>query len=138
MRVHPFSWVSAVMVLLVLSVGVNVLQARRIWSLIGRPAPESQLLGKRVGSIQGVSLDGQPTTVSLQGSLPTVLYHFSSTCAWCERNWQNLEAVAQAAAGRYQVIAVTTEKGVQSYVQQRGLTVWSSSSSTRTPQTHCS
>lgn len=123
MQLHAGKWISAVMAVLVVSVGVNVLQAQKIRALVGRTSVESTVVGKQVVSFRGVSPEGVPVAVALKGTLPTVLYHFSTACGWCARNWENLEAVADGAAGRYRVLAVTTEKGVQSYLQQRGISV---------------
>lgn len=123
MQMHTGRWISVVMVVLVASVGVNVLQAQKIRALVSRPSVASPVIGKQVLSLRGVSPHGAPIDIALKGALPTVLYHFSSSCGWCERNWRNIEAVAEAAAGRYRVVAVTTEKNVQSYLQQRGISL---------------
>lgn len=123
MQLHAGKWISAVMSVLVVSVGVNVLQAQKIRALVSRTPVVSNVIGKQVLSFRGVSLEGAPVDIALKGSLPTVLYHFSTSCAWCARNWENLEAVADGAAGRYRVLAVTTEKGVQSYLRQHGVSI---------------
>jgi len=123
MRVRPSILVPVVMVLLVVSVGVNVLQAQKILTLVNRSASPVSLVSKQLSAIDGKSVSGQSVSVQLKGSLPTVVYHFSTTCSWCERNWTNLEALARAAGGRYRVIVVTTEAGVRSYAEARGLDV---------------
>jgi hypothetical protein len=123
MRVRSSVLVSSVMVLLVVSVGVNVLQAQKILALVSRTATATSMAGKSVPSLRGKSLDGQEVEIQLKGSAPTILYHFSSTCPWCDRNWRNLETVVQAANGRYRVIAVTTEAGMKSYVEAKALNV---------------
>ncbi len=123
MQLHTRKWTSAVMLVLVVSVGVNVLQAQKIRALVGRPVVASTVIGKQVLSIRGVSPEGAPIDISLKSALPTVLYHFSSSCGWCERNWRNIEALAEGAQGRYRVVALTTEKGIQSYLRKRGISV---------------
>jgi len=111
------------MALLLLSVGVNVLQAHKIRTLVLSNRPAVSLIGRAVPSISGATLDRQPVTIALQGRVPTVIYHFSSSCGWCDRNWANVEVVVAAARGRYRVIAVSTEQGLKAYVEQRGLSV---------------
>jgi len=115
--------VSVVMTLLVLSVGVNALQAQKIRALTITGRSAVSVVGRPVMSISGASLAGQPAMVTLQGRLPTVIYHFSSSCGWCDRNWDNLEAVAEAARGRYRVIAVSAEQGLKAYAEHRALSV---------------
>lgn len=117
------SGVSVVISLLVVSVGVNVLQAQKIRTLVGSGRPAVSVVGRSVQSINGASLDGQPVAVTLRGQRPTLIYHFSTSCGWCDRNWANLEAIATAAGGRYQVLAVSREQGVKRYVHQRALSV---------------
>ena len=117
------SGVSVVLVLLVLSVGVNVLQAQKIRTLVVSSRPAASVVGRSVASINGATLDGQSAAVVVRGALPTVVYYFSTSCGWCDRNWANLEAVADAARGRYRVVAVSSEQGLKSYVQQRALSV---------------
>jgi hypothetical protein len=53
----------AALLVLVGSVGVNVLQARRINELIN-PEPVKRLVGKRLTALQGLALGGTPTTIA--------------------------------------------------------------------------
>lgn len=123
MQLHAGKWLSTVMAVLVVSIGVNVLQAQKIRTLVSPPAVASTVIGKQVLALRGVSPTGEPVEVAIKGALPTVVYHFSTSCVWCARNWENLEAVAAGAAGRYRVLAVTSEKGVHAYLRQHGISV---------------
>ncbi len=123
MRIRPSIWMPVVMLLLIVSMGVNVLQAQKILALVNRSATPVSLVSKQLSAIGGKSISGQTVEVQLKGSVPTIVYHFSTACSWCERNWSNLEAVARAAEGRYKVVVVTTEAGVRSYAETRGLQV---------------
>lgn len=102
------------------SVGVNVLQAKRIRDLVN-PEPVKQRLGQRVDVLNGVGLDGTAATIEFS-SRPTVLYFFSSTCRWCEKNWQNVRSLQQAAGERYRFVGVATETNLRPFADAHGLT----------------
>jgi hypothetical protein len=116
-------WVTGVLLLLVLSTGVNVAQAQRIRTLVNQSGAQVRLVGTPVAAIEASSLDGKPMEIVLGRGLPTVLYYFSSTCGWCERNWANFEALAKAGGDRYRFVAVSAEKGLKPFVEKRGLRV---------------
>lgn len=103
------------MVLLVLSVGANVLQARKIFSLVDPSVPRHSRVGKTVAPIQLQSPDGSRHVVRFNTGVPTVVYFFSPTCGWCERNWDNVRALAAASDGRYRVIAVAGETNLTAF-----------------------
>ena len=120
-RLRPTIYVSSVTILLALSAGINVLQAQRIRSLNAANIPVSPAIGQAAPPIQGFALDGQPQDISLRAGVPTVVYFFSPTCSWCERNWANVEALRNQAAGRYRVIAVSKTRDLRAYVGAHGL-----------------
>lgn len=109
--------------LLVLSVGVNVLQARRIRAMVDAKSSAASAIGHRVLPLEGFSLDGAPLLRPVARDVPTVLYYFSPTCTWCDRNWANIQALDRGAQGRYRVLLVTRARGVRQYLAQRGLNV---------------
>jgi len=109
------------MVLLVCSVGANVLQARKIFALVDPSVPRHSRVGKSVAPIQVQSPDGSRHVVRFNVGVPTVVYFFSPTCAWCERNWDNVRALAAASAGRYRVIAVAAESRLSAFVDTHAL-----------------
>jgi peroxiredoxin len=80
-------------------------------------------VGLSAADLSGFSLEGVPRTVDLPTPLPVVVYFFSPSCAWCERNWANVEALSRAASHRYRVVAVSTERSLKAYVTERRLTV---------------
>lgn len=123
MRRWNGTWVTGVLLLLVLSTAVNVAQAQRIRTLVNQTGERSLLVGKRVRTAEASSLEGKRIELSFDRGVPTVFYYFSSTCGWCERNWANVEALSQAAGGRYRVVAASTEKGLRPYVDRKGLRV---------------
>lgn len=110
----------ATLLLLTCSVGINVLQARRINDLVN-PEPVMKRIGKVVAPIDGIGSTG-PTSVKFAGR-PTVLYFFSTSCKWCERNWPNVKALQAAAADRYRFVALAIENDLREYAASRQLFV---------------
>ena len=117
------TWMMGVLLLLGASTGVNVLQAQKIRTLVNQSGQRSLLVGKRVGNFEATTLDGERVKLSFANGLPTVFYYFSTSCGWCERNWANVEALSEAASGRFRIVALSTEKGLKGFVKQRGLRV---------------
>jgi len=111
------------LLLLLMSTAVNVLQAHRIRGLLASNKPGTSIIGKRATSISGRTLQGQPTVVALDERRPTLLYYFSSSCGWCERNWANVEALRVAANDRYRVVAISSERGLEGYANRHQLAV---------------
>lgn len=107
--------------LLMLSVGVNVLQARRIKTMIDAKAAVASSVGHQVVPLEGFSTDGVPVLRPVARDVPTVLYYFSPTCTWCDRNWDNIRALDRGTQGRYRVVLVTRARGVRQYLAERGL-----------------
>lgn len=121
MRRWNGTWVIGVLLLLVLSTGVNVAQAQRIRTLVSQTGARNLLIGKRVRIAAAASLDGRRAELRFDRGLPTVFYYFSSACGWCERNWANIAALSEAAGDRYRVVAVSAEKGLKPFVEKKGL-----------------
>lgn len=122
MQRNHIQTIAVAAVLLALSVTVNVMQAQHIRTLVA-VEPTDVLVGRDSGLIEGFTLDGTAVTLEPGRDAPTVLYYFRSSCAWCERNWDNVEALAQAAEGRYRVVAISAERDLKTMAAQRGLTV---------------
>ncbi len=100
--------------LLALSLVVNV--AVVWWAVKGRSAapPPDVTVGETLPSITGVSVDGKPMTVSYNGQpRPTVLYVFSPTCTWCERNLENIRTLSKSAGDKYQFVGVSLPAAVK-------------------------
>lgn len=106
--------------LLVVSVAVNVAQAHRLRAVIAPLAP-SALLGRTVRPILAADREGRPTTIRFDRNVPTVLYYFSPSCGWCERNWDNVREMANRADGRYRVVAIATETSLADFAVRREL-----------------
>ena len=109
--------------LLALSIGVNVLQANKIHNLVSPSGDKGSLVGTLAMPIEAHDVDGRAVRLTVGAGLPTVLYYFSPSCTWCERNWTNLEALTAGANGRYRVVAVTAARDVKAFVEERHLKV---------------
>jgi Redoxin len=99
-------------VLLIASVGINVLLAQKVRQLrnaILVLKSEGQLdVGSLVPAIKAKDVEGNPVTVSYsEGGLPTVVYVLSPQCGWCARNVENIKALAQGARGKYRFVALS-------------------------------
>ena len=113
------SWTS--FALLLMSVGLNTLQARRIRDLIEPQSKSSSRVGQMAGPLAGLTLEGQKRVVRFDDRQPTVLYFFSPTCRWCEENWDNVRTLAEASSARFRFLAVATESNLTEYVHRHRL-----------------
>ncbi len=69
--------------------------------------PDVQV-GATLDPLVGVSEDGRPMTVSYDGDArPVVLYVFSPTCVWCERNVENIGTLAKSASSGFRFVGVS-------------------------------
>jgi hypothetical protein len=112
---------AAIPVLLLISVGFNVLQAKRIEDLL-HASPMAGRVGAPAGAIVGTALNGAPVRIAVDAGQPTLVYYFKTTCGWCERNWHNVQALADAAQDGYRLVAVTSEPDVAAFARSRGFT----------------
>lgn len=106
-------------VALVASSMANVLLARRLTMIRG--ARDEMRIGAIVPAMKGTSIAGNEVLVSFSNSLPTVVYHFSPTCSWCERNWENVRALIQQTRGRYRVVGVSSANLTEAFLKERGI-----------------
>jgi len=109
----------ATIVLLLTSVTVNVVQAAKLRAAWG--PRQTSAVGQGVAPLSVVDAQGVPHTIRFDTGLPTVIYYFSSTCSWCERNWDNVRALADKSRGRYRVVAVSSESSLSSFVDSHSL-----------------
>src|SRR5262249_18829469 len=78
-------------------------------------------IGSKLPPAAVTSLDGRKGELAFSG-LPTILYYFSPTCAWCEKNLTNVQALAAATTGRYRFVGVSTAPDVSAYITRHHLT----------------
>ena len=67
-------------------------------------------VGDLVPVITGKSKDGQVRLDFRTRQQPVILYYYSPTCRWCDRNWSNVQALASQTAGRFRFVAVSSSE----------------------------
>lgn len=103
---------------LLCSVLLNVVQARQLETTRSHTA-RSVPAGTPMPALEGVDMAGKKIRVAYAGMLPTILYHFSPTCSWCERNRENLRSLIQETAGRYRVIGISAARPTAEFMRER-------------------
>jgi peroxiredoxin len=103
--------------LLVCSVGVNLLLARktkRLQSTLDTIESGKKILpGSGVPALQATSLSGTPVSLSYsESSSPTVIYVFSTSCGWCDRNLENIKFLATNRKDNYRFIGLSIDRDV--------------------------
>lgn len=108
--------------LLIASVVTNVALAQKVRA--GSVAKPSRLaVGQPMRPFIAKTVNGQPVEVNYGDGRPAILYYFSATCGWCERNWANVKAVAEHVSRRYRFIAVATSPEAGAILTKHGISV---------------
>ena len=53
------------------------------------------------------ALTGKDVVISFAGDIPSVLYVLSPVCIWCDRNYENIVALAEGASGRFRFVGIS-------------------------------
>lgn len=101
------------LLVLAASLGLNVYQYRTRVSY-ARPL-QPLVVGTVLPALEGKSPNGAPSRVSFQR--PTILYVFSPTCIWCEKNLRNVEHLRNVTHVTYDFVAVS----IQSFALKKWL-----------------
>ncbi len=107
-------WFLILAVLLVCSLAINLLLARRVASLktlVSLMSSEGQLSeGDKVPSIAARDPQGRTAVLDYGGTnLPTVLFVIAPTCGWCTKNIMNMRTLAEKAGDRYRFVGLSLE-----------------------------
>jgi peroxiredoxin len=107
-----------VLLLLALSLGTNVFLYRH--QVRAGRAIEPLRVGQQVPEFTATSFGGD--VVRVRFDRPVVLYVFSPSCIWCERNLENARRLAAHVAGKYEFIAVALDgKNLSEYLKRQQL-----------------
>lgn len=110
--------------LLAVSLALNVALGWSLWAL-RRSAAEASQSGPVGGALSIVSLwdlNGDQREVHFDSGKPTVIYVLSPTCRWCDRNMDNIKALANARSETFRFVGLSLdERGLREYVQRSGL-----------------
>jgi hypothetical protein len=125
-------YTSCLAILLLTAAAINVLLAREITGLTavirqlkleGRMAWQPHT-GQIVPPIEARRMDGTRIKLDsiIAGDKPTIVYVFSPSCKWCDRNLENIRAVAARMGEKFQLVGLSvTERNLQEYVARSGL-----------------
>jgi len=114
-KVRPEARLSGFLILatlLVCSLGINLLLARRVVSLktlVGTLKSEARLAeGDKVSAITARDPQGHIAVLDYGNTnVPTVLFVISPTCGWCTKNIMNMRALAEKAGDRYRFVGLS-------------------------------
>ena len=95
------------LVLLALSLATNVAVVGTVVLNQRAQGQPDVPVGAKLKPIAGTTADGRSTFVSYGEDRPTVLYVYSPTCAWCERNLAAISLLSKEAADRYRFVGVS-------------------------------
>jgi peroxiredoxin len=104
---------------LVCSIALNLYQTQKIHSLSASTGHSLQE-GSLVPVLAVKDFDGND--IRLQpGKLPLILYFFSESCSWCERNTAHINELELRSRNRYRVVGVSlSSDNVREYALRHG------------------
>ena len=122
-----WSHTSVLTILLVGSVGLNVLLARRVSNINALLQVKLRYPvlapGSQAPTFSAKDLNGKPVILNYgENGLPTVLYIFSPDCHYCAQNLENIRFLASNLGGKYRFVGVsmTTDK-LSEYLAQNSM-----------------
>lgn len=117
---RPIAW--GALVLLGASLGGN---AALLWRLghnrTDPVATERLTAGTRILPLKARALTGELVRLMPSRSKGMVLYFFSTSCGWCERNWPNVLALEEAIRDRYEFVAISNSIDAAEFASERAL-----------------
>lgn len=107
-------------VVIVISVTVNLLLATKLMRA-QQPVATGVAIGSAIESFEGESPEGHRVMVDFRQ--PTILYYFSPSCSWCERNWSNVRDFVTQTRGRYRFVGISTAAVPEDFLRARQLQI---------------
>ncbi len=111
------------LILLTGSLAANVFQAfHHKKALDSQPSSDSPTLtlGTKVPPLHIQTLDGRPETITY--TTPIVMYVFTPSCPWCQRNLNNVKQLARQRGTSYRFIGISLDrKGLDAYIRDNAL-----------------
>ena len=117
-------------VLLILSVGLNVLLSQKVRELtevsrLLRLKLDAPVLrpGAKAPEFSAHEMDGHKRVLNYaEAEVPTVLYVFTPDCHWCARNLENIRSVVEGVGDRFRFFGVSlTDKDLSTYLTKNKL-----------------
>ncbi|MEP7340710.1 MAG: TlpA disulfide reductase family protein [Acidobacteriota bacterium] len=113
------------LVILALSLALNVLPGWKVQSMSNHiEARRNKVIeGLTISAIAAVGIDGEEKTIACAaGDQPTVLYIFSPTCVWCDRNLDNVRALKGKIEQSHKFIGISlSSAGLNDYMNSHQL-----------------
>lgn len=117
------------MALLMASLSLNVflgVKAQRLGSRLDEhESPEKIPVGAAAAPLRAVNVAGQPETINFgEAGKPTVVYIFSPSCGWCDRNLESIKALASLKSNSFRFLAVSLmDASLERYAKRHGLDI---------------
>jgi hypothetical protein len=78
-------------------------------------------IGETLPPIRGDSFQGGQASFAPRGK-PLLIYFFSPSCTWCERNLDNIKTLIHGTVATHDFVAIATNTyGLEEYVRRRNL-----------------
>jgi len=113
----------AMMFIVALSLASNLYLAYTISNLAANPTPKFSArvplsIGVSAPDISAKNLAGTDEKISFKEiDKPSIIYVFSPSCIWCNRNQENLETIIASKRATHRIIGVSlASEGVKEYV----------------------
>lgn len=100
---------------------VYLIGQRSATTIAPQGSPEAPAVGQVLPILEGKRLDGSHVRIDHAGSKSTLLYVFSPSCVWCERNASAIKAIVSAAGDRFEVVAVSPVPVSKDQAVEKGL-----------------
>lgn len=112
---------NALVYALIVSLCMNVAYKQRLGAIEARlstaPQPGAVLQLQRLQSRDGRIID----LADAASGVPTIIYYFSPSCGWCERNWSSVSVLEKETRGRYRFIALAETSDLRVTVAKHNL-----------------
>lgn len=114
--------ITFLLVLLSVSLGLNVFlgwEVKRLrYAVVSSTDSRHLSVGDSMPPITAGNLNDAKATITYGGiTTPTVLYFFSPTCIWCERNIESIKTLARLRGDTYRFVGFSlSEKGLKEYL----------------------
>lgn len=116
------------LVLLIASLSLNIYLGWKVKRSSNAPSPSQNTVklspGMTVQPITAMNLAGKQETISYaEHSKPTVIYVFTPSCTWCDRNNENINAIVGLKRESFRFIGLSlADDGLSRYVESHHLT----------------
>ncbi|MCC7307880.1 MAG: TlpA family protein disulfide reductase [Acidobacteria bacterium] len=116
----------SILALLCASVALNVALATKLRSLTTKLSTlesESRAEGTLVpDQVEVKNLDGEIVAIPFSKDRHTIVYVFSPSCAWCEKNLANFSTLYEKNKGKFDFLGISSSsKNIRTYADSHGL-----------------